>query len=97
MGHRHTFKPSAHLDGCHYFIDVAACACGATQARESERDPSRDEYAAIWLEADFCVRCGEILKGDDLRASFRQAGPKGRTVRQDETYVAQEEVLNAAG
>jgi hypothetical protein len=89
MGHKHTFKPSAHLDGCHYFIDVAVCACGATFAQEGERNPSRDPYATIWFTED-CERCQAILGGADVRYNYRQAGPKGRTVRQDESHVAQE-------
>ena len=78
-----------HLDGCHYFTDVAACACGATQARESERNPSRDRMAPIWFDPD-CKRCQALLAGADVRTNFRQAGPKGRTVRQSESHVAQE-------
>lgn len=92
MGHKHTFKPAIHLDGCHYISDVAACACGATLATETERDPSRDPYATIWLSAE-CERCQALLSGADVRTNFRQAGPKGRTVRESQTYVAQEEVV----
>jgi hypothetical protein len=90
--HSHHFKRSMHLDGCHYIMDVAVCACGATQARETERDPSRDPYALIWFGED-CVRCTEIRGGADLRWTFRQTGPKGRTTRKEESIVAQEKVL----
>jgi hypothetical protein len=51
--HTHTFRTSAHLDGCHWYSTVGACACGATVTATNERDFKGDPYSGIWAEPQY--------------------------------------------
>jgi hypothetical protein len=49
--HKHVWKQTAHLDGCHYFTNVYACTqCRATAQATHERDPLADPFSAVWME-----------------------------------------------
>lgn len=60
--HDHTWRTTAHVDGCHFFITVAACDCGAVYRLKAERDPADDPYAVVWF-LDDCERCNELAAG----------------------------------
>lgn len=49
--HKHAWKQTAHLDGCHYYTNVYACTgCRATAQKTIERSPIADPYSMIWME-----------------------------------------------
>jgi hypothetical protein len=54
VGHKHAWKATAHLDGCHYYANVYACTrCRATAQTAHERDPTHDRGSAIWMEPQY--------------------------------------------
>lgn len=66
--HRHAWRRSMHMDGCHWYSSVYTCVrCTATVGTYDERDLSEDPYSAIWMDADgegsACVRCEELMSG----------------------------------
>jgi hypothetical protein len=67
--HVHIWNLVTHMDGCHWALTVAACACGATLRQEAERDLRDDPYAAVWMDEDGqpegepCDRCRALLDG----------------------------------
>jgi hypothetical protein len=48
--HKHTWKMSTHIDGCHYYASGFACECGATASTFDERDIKGDPYSYIWMD-----------------------------------------------
>jgi hypothetical protein len=50
--HKHAWRATAHLDGCHYYTTIARCRCGAGFTRTQERDP-KGETAMIWMEPQY--------------------------------------------
>jgi hypothetical protein len=57
--HKHTWKMTMHLDGCHWWASAYACAgrgpgkkCGATVTVTEERDPKR-MMSGIWMEEQY--------------------------------------------
>lgn len=48
--HKHRFRETLHLDGCHFYTTAGACSCGATFTVTNERDPKYDPYSLIWME-----------------------------------------------
>lgn len=65
--HKHAWKMTLHLDGCHYFQSSYACKCGATASTYDERDVKDDPYSMVWMDdegvGEPCVRCEELLNG----------------------------------
>jgi hypothetical protein len=67
--HKHSWQFVSHIDGCHFYMTIAACECGATLRQTGERDFAEDPYAAIWMDEDTqpegqaCERCRELLDG----------------------------------
>lgn len=54
VGHKHAWKVTAHLDGCHYYTNVYGCTrCRATATKTYERDPTHDLMAAVWMEPQY--------------------------------------------
>lgn len=60
--HEHQWQMLVHLDGCHFFSSTYTCPCGARMEDYSEREPSSDSYAALWMQPD-CDRCNELIEG----------------------------------
>lgn len=64
--HPHEFKPTMHLDGCHFYTTHATCDCGVVYAYRGERSVKRDPYSAVWMEPTSdvpCQRCQELQNG----------------------------------
>lgn len=65
--HRHTFKTTMHLDGCHSYQTHAVCECGVLYGFYGERSMKADPYSAIWMTDDDggteCVRCRRLMEG----------------------------------
>jgi hypothetical protein len=62
--HKHAYRLSTAVDGCHYFRNVFVCACGDVQVHGGERNfhAVDDPYAAVWM-VDDCQRCQELWNG----------------------------------
>lgn len=51
--HKHAWKMSAHLDGCHWYMSAYGCSCGATATRTDERAPIADPGSGVWMEPGY--------------------------------------------
>jgi hypothetical protein len=51
--HKHEWKVTMHLDGCHWYTSSYACACGAAATRTNERSPREDLYSIVWMEPEY--------------------------------------------
>jgi len=59
--HTHRWTPLMHEDGCHYFRNTFACACGAVRHQTGERS---DWDLLLWMREDRpCERCNELKRG----------------------------------
>lgn len=65
--HKHAWKLTLHLDGCHFYSSAYACECGATLSVFDERSPKDDPYSTVWMSREDgeeeCERCTELLAG----------------------------------
>lgn len=61
--HKHEFKLTMHLDGCHSFSSVYACDCGVQASSYGERSVAADPYSGMWMDSPGCTRCKELLQG----------------------------------
>jgi hypothetical protein len=81
--HRHTFKSTMHMDGCHWWSSAGACSCGATIAVRGERNPRSDPYSLVWMdpagEGCACLRCEAITRGARIAPmAVELVGPRRR-------------------
>lgn len=51
--HKHQWKTTLHLDGCHFYTTNASCDCGAVLSITHERSPAADPYTAVWMEPQY--------------------------------------------
>lgn len=68
--HKHTWKGSMHLDGCHHYTNTYNCACGATVSVSGERQfRSRGQITPSIMMASEgdCTRCTELINGKRRR------------------------------
>lgn len=69
--HKHAWKRTLHLDGCHYYSSGYACECGATASTYDERSVKDDPYSMVWMDSEGmdepCKRCEELLNGAEPR------------------------------
>lgn len=64
--HQHAFKSSMHLDGCHFYENHYACACGVRAHNYGERSVATDPYSLVWMEPtsdEPCERCNALMSG----------------------------------
>lgn len=76
--HRHTWRTSIHLDGCHNYSTGGTCECGAQLGVRGERSFKRDPYSMVWAMPDECPRCRELMNGARPRHSVTIVARKGR-------------------
>ena len=50
LTHKHEFRHTMHMDGCHWYASTAACECGASVGTRTERDPQSDPYSMVHME-----------------------------------------------
>jgi hypothetical protein len=74
--HAHEFKPSMHMDGCHWFSTTGRCECGAHYSFYAERSLSTDPYSAVWMEMGDCARCVELQNGARARGEIIISRPE---------------------
>lgn len=68
--HKHSYKMTMHLDGCHFYRSSYTCSCGATIDTYDERDPATDPYSMVWMDnegREECVRCEELIAGAEAK------------------------------
>lgn len=78
--HKHQFKSTLHIDGCHHYSSAYACSCGVTCSTLSERSLAADPYSAVWMEdtGDPCTRCDELKAGARPRHQVTIVRPRAK-------------------
>lgn len=78
--HKHRFKTTMHMDGCHWFSTAAVCPCGTSYTFRGERSVALDPYSTIWMEPEFqdngCERCKRLLNGGHPQSDVVIVRPK---------------------
>lgn len=89
--HRHTWKHTGHLDGCHHYTNAYVCTtCSATAGVSQERDPTADVFSMVWMTPD-CDRCTELQEGAPVRYDLVVVSPGGEVEREEHTETPQQE------
>lgn len=97
--HKHRWRATAHMDGCHFYTWVYVCACGASANTTSERDPTADSYSLVWMDDEGrdepCQRCDELRAGAPVRHTVTVIAKDG-TVEKDEATETPQGAEDAA-
>lgn len=79
--HKHVFKATMHMDGCHFYEWQYVCSCGVALALHQERDFRGDPYSFVWSENGGCDRCLELEQGARRKPYLMMLAEPGKPVR----------------